>query len=101
MSSTSSIWIQRSIAPHLSNKRNESTFKHWNIPSWKRARPRWTDAVARLDRLNIGRVQRLRTEDLLLYHRDLNLKLAGIHDNKFVIDRVWVQSGLNLPRDSW
>jgi len=70
--------------PNLFNKGMKSTLKDQNISLWDELDLDETETVARLDRLSAGRLQRLRTEDLLLYHGDLALKLAGLQDKDLV-----------------
>ena len=73
----------------------KSTLKDQNISLWDELDLDETETVARLDRLSAGRLQRLRTEDLLLYHGDLALKLAGLQDKDLVTNRLCLQFAAN------
>lgn len=69
--------------------------KDQNISLWDGSDLDEPETVARLDRLNAGRLQRLRTEDLLLYRGDLALKLASLQDKDLVTNRLCLQFAAN------
>lgn len=79
--------------PNLLNKSTRAPVKARNITLWDELDLDQSEPIARLDRWNTGRLQRLRTEDLLFYRGDLALKFAGLQDKDPITDRLCLQFG--------
>ena len=86
----------------MPNSFNTNAFKGSNISLWEDTDFDKAQTIARLDRLNAGRLQRLRTEDLLFYQGELALKLSGLQDKDPHTDRSCLKYGAkdNRPADT-